>query len=94
MKFTNRTEGKRLGLRILSILVMLLVLASTVYVIAAGPSGEQQAAKYKDVVEAFETLFLVRQNYYKAVSTSELIKTYIAEGNVQEVMDLSPVAHL
>ncbi|HPU95845.1 MAG TPA: S41 family peptidase [Bacillota bacterium] len=90
MKFTNRTEGKRLGLRILSILVMLLVLASTVYVIAAGPSGEQQAAKYKDVVEAFETLFLVRQNYYKAVSTSELIKTYIAEGNVQAMLDKLP----
>lgn len=90
MGFSRRTDGKRTGLRILSVLVMLLVLASTVYVIAAAPSAEQQTAKYKDVVEAFETLFLVRQNYYKAVSTSELIKAYLAEGNVQAMLDKLP----
>ncbi|HNZ08951.1 MAG TPA: S41 family peptidase [Bacillota bacterium] len=90
MGFSRRTDGKRTGLRILSVLVMLLVLASTVYVIAAAPSAEQRTAKYKDVVEAFETLFLVRQNYYKAVSTSELIKAYLAEGNVQAMLDKLP----
>ncbi len=87
-----RANSGRLGLRILSLLAIILVLASAVFVIAAAPGDQTTAAtpKYKDVVEAFEALLLVRQSYYKEVSTSELIKTYIAEGNVQAMLDKLP----
>lgn len=83
---------KSKGLRMLALIAMLLVLASTVYVLGAAPAAEggQAVRKYSDVVEAFETLFLIRQDYYKPVSTSELIKAYIAEGNVQAMLDKLP----
>lgn len=91
----NETRGKgRPALKVIALLAIVLVLASAVFVIAAAP-GDQEASepKYQDVVEAFEALLLIRQDYYKEVSTSELIKVYLKEGNVQAMLDALPDAY-
>ncbi len=91
----NDARGKgKPALRVIALLAIVLVLASAVFVIAAAP-GDQAAAepKYKDIVEAFEALLLIRQDYYKEVSTSELIKVYLKEGNVQAMLDSLPDAY-
>lgn len=91
----NDARGKgKPALRVIALLAIVLVLASAVFVIAAAP-GDPAAAepKYKDIVEAFEALLLIRQDYYKEVSTSELIKVYLKEGNVQAMLDSLPDAY-
>ena len=91
MMTDNRAKGGRAILRVLSIVAIILALIGTAFVLAApGTEGQEGGAKYKDVVEAFEALLLIRQNYYKPVSTSALLKTYIAEGNVQAMLDTLP----
>jgi carboxyl-terminal processing protease len=91
IKSANAGKGK-LSLKILSVFAILLILASTVYVMSAPPGEQDPLAKPKfaDIIETFEALLLIRQNYYKEVSTSELIKTYIKEGNLQAMLDKLP----
>lgn len=88
-----RAKG-RPALRVIALLAIVLVLASAVFVIAAAPTGPVAAEpKYQDIVEAFEALLLIRQDYYKEVSTSELIKVYLREGNLQAMLDSLPDAY-
>ena len=91
----NETRGKgRPALRVIALLAIVLVLASAVFVIAAAPQDPAAAKpKYQDIVEAFEALLLIRQDYYKEVSTSELIKVYLKEGNLQAMLDSLPDAY-
>lgn len=91
----NETRGKgRPALRVIALLAIVLVLASAVFVIAAAPQDQTAAKpKYQDIVEAFEALLLIRQDYYKEVSTSELIKVYLKEGNLQAMLDSLPDAY-
>lgn len=91
MNGNDNSNVNKAVLRVVALLAILLVMASAVFVLAAAPGEAQEAQpKFQDVIEAFEALLLIRQDYYKEVSTAELLRAYFKEGNVQAMLDALP----
>ena len=71
-------------------LVALIMMFSTVgYVTVVGASvDDDQPEKFKDVKSAVESMYLLKQEYYKPISMASMIMNYIKTGTINGMLEI------
>ena len=85
----NKSYNWKKILRVFALIAFIMMFSAVSYVSVLGaPVESENPEKYSDVKSAIESMYLLKQQYYKPISMSAMILNYIKSGSINGMLEM------
>ena len=89
MALLNKSYNWKKILRVFALIAFIMMFSAVSYVSVLGaPVESENPEKYSDVKSAIESMYLLKQQYYKPISMSAMILNYIKSGSINGMLEM------